>query len=77
MLISKLFVLCVFRAAVDGIEYKFTFNLYELIKPEQCKVRVLGSEVHLGLTKATKGRWPALLKGKEKVEQKLKRTSSE
>ena len=55
------------RAAVDGVEYEFLLPLYELLKPEQCEVRVFGSEVQLGLTKATKGRWPALLKNKEKV----------
>ena len=52
---------------VEAVEYMCEFALYEVILPADCQKEVVGSEVRIGLRKATRGCWPRLTKARHKV----------
>ena len=55
-----------FGAVVEAVEYFFTLQLYENIVPKMCEVKVLCSEVIIGLKKLTPGLWQRVTKERNK-----------
>lgn len=55
------------RLVYMAVEYHCEFNLYEVIRPSECGIEVVGNEIRIGLRKETKGWWPRLTKAKQTV----------